>query len=703
MNLAHGINLAKRLSRGIATSSYVLFDDFLGTNNATLVGQSPTIKPNSNNWLVPLGSFVSNQGKAEARFPSLGNAILNFITEDEDADIYTTFSLPASGSPRSAGIIFRRTGNSDFFAAMINFDEQSFKLIDVTGGVTNTLDQRAFTVVAGVNYAMRVILNGNLFIATVDGVGSLTAESATRNTEKRHGLRAQNTAVTGPAIAFDYIAILPPPPPADVYVTIAGTPLLTSAIETAVIHNHNDEIWFGAGGATARDRAMQTLTGKIAIHDNYLISGGVPDVWPLTDPASWTPGDEPVPDEPTNWASLDLQMQRELTMGGQPSIRIHLFEWWMKGHLQENGTTIPAVYPDDRFTEDGRLMTQYLPHEKLRVRRMCERYMVSPYNIRQITLGIEYHGWQLGSTTGDDENLTYDHLAFHDYPGTAGLNANMGYAFYHNEIVDEILAVAAELEIAESELIIVNNYSRIFARTVPDGDSVDSLHPLYDTVWGTAEAKGLEALESGLPLLNRVDAVALDFGNRNEDHDTNGPATDDVTNMQRVYDIVVHLRDDILTPLALQTLPIIISERYFRPQEQGVELTNYQLRAMLEALGMYYATIAGVWQACLWGFRGRSTGNSGGGMTEGSALVTSISTVDGGEGLPVLDVVEMFNDHFSAGVDIYELTIVGTGIVGFASDENVLLINTTNDAKVVRIDADLYDVAGPGYRLIERL
>lgn len=675
----------------------LFYDHFTGTNDATLAARVPPVSANGNGWLVPQGSFVTNNGRAEARFPSVNSALANIITADADADIRVRFRFPVTGTSRVAGILFRRTGNNDYWSTVANVDLGVYRILEITASVSTVRAEINFAFQAGVDYDMRLVLVGDRMFSTIDGIGTISYESSVRNTETRHGLRAQNTVGQG-AIQFENFIILPPPPAADVYITVAPTVALTSAYETAVVHTESDEIKFG--NATARARAMASVEQAIKYHHSYLISGGVSDIWTLTNPGSWTPGDEPVPAEPHNWSSLDLQMSRILEMGGTPVLTLHLYEWWMKGHLQTNGTTIPATLAD-QFSEDGRLMTQYLPHERLRIRRLCERYMVAPYNVRHFVMGIEMHGWFLGSTTSNGSNLTFNRYAYHDFEGTPGLNANMGVAYYHNEMGAVIHVVATELSIPLEEITIINNYPRLLHRTVPDSNSVDSGHALYDSDWGTPDKRPLEVLELGLPLINPdyLQAVAFDFGVRNDDHNTNGAATDDWANLAKFTDYSLYVQG-ILDDLTLD-VPMLLREVYSRPQEHGVELENYELRASLHAEVMRRMVEAGVWQGCEWGFLGRAEGEAGGGPTLGGAMFTEIDVSSGGVALPVLDAIRIFNEQFSAGTPIHDITISGTGVSAIASDEVIYLINKTNEEKVVNVNNATGSLAAYGRLLIE--
>lgn len=689
--------LQKRRNADALPQGARYYDHFTGTNGTTLAARIPPITANGNGWLVPSGTFVTNNGRAEARFTSLQNAFANIITDSADADIRVRFRLGSVGNSRVAGILFRRTGNNDYWSTVANLDEAAYRIVEVTAGVFTTRAEVAFAFQPDVDYDMRLVLLGDRMFSTIDGIGTISYESSVRNTETRMGIRAQGQVGSGAVVTFENFIMVPPPPAADVFITIAPTPTLTSAYETAVVHTENDEIIIG--NSTARSRAMGHVANAIVHHHSYLISGGVSDVWKLTNPSTWTPGDEPVPAEPNNWGSLDNQMNRILEMGGTPALTLHLYEWWMKGHLQTNGTTIPATIAD-QFSEDGRLMTQYLPHEKLRIRRMCERYMVAPYNVRHFCMGIEFHGWFLGSTTSNGSNLTFNRLAYHAFAGTPGLNANMGAAYYHNQMGEVIHTVATELGIPLAEIVIINNYPRLLHRTVPNSDSVAIGHPLRGMAWGTPDKRPLDVLELGLPLINPdyLQAVAFDFGVRNDDHNTNGEATDDWANLAKFTDYPTHIQT-ILDSIALGDRPMIMREFYARPQEHGEEMENYEYRASLHAEAMRRMVEAGMWQACEWGFRGRAEGEAGGGPTEGGALFTDIAVSSGGQPLPVLDTIQIFNEHFSAGTPIHAVTISGTGVSAIASDAVIYLINQTNAGKVVNVDNVTYTLAAYGRQL----
>lgn len=693
------------------------YDEFNGADNTTLVSRVPNRTFNGNNWLVPSGAFVTNNGRAEARFTGAQNAFANIITHTADVEIKVRCRLSSLGNISVAGILFRRIGNNDYWSTVLHLQDNAYRIVDVTGGVFNIvreidLSTVGITLQAGVDYTMRLTLNGDLIFSSVEGIGSLNYESSVRNTETRHGIRAQGQVGSGAVVTFDNFTILPPPPAADVYITTQPTIKIVSQYETSVVHTENDEI-VKLGNATARTRAWDNLRNKITHHHLYSVSGGLTQLWPVT--GSVRPS---LSEEPTNWSSMDFLMQiitgygtiaNVPGIGGIPCVTDQTYHGWLSGVVNSSGVTTPKDF-DDSFSEEGRPLTDYLPHQKKLFRRILERYMREPdpgnpdpdkrhgCNLRHICLGIEFHGWFenaiSGGGVGGGQANDY---AWHDYPGTPGLNADMGYAYYHNEMGALIHQVATELGIPLEEIVIINNYPRMLHRTVPDSNSVASDHPLYDTVWGTADRRPLRCLSEGLPLINPdyLQAIAYDLGVRNDDHETNGPATDDITNLQKLYDYPTHIRDDILANLTtpLDHLPLIQRELYPRPQDHDVELENYTYGTMFAAESLRLLVEAGVWQGSHWGFRGRACGSAGGTPTLRSAMITSIATSDGGAALPVLNMIENFDSFFSDGTDIYDINVAGSGVSAIVQAEKALLINTTNTDKIVNFDNQTFTLS----------
>jgi hypothetical protein len=66
----------------------------------------------------------------------------------------------------------------------------------------------------------------------------------------------------------------------------------------------------------------------ISFENTSIMAWGVDDPWP-----------DPFQAEPSNWSSLDKNLQLILQTGGIPVITLSEAPWWMKGQLEPDGST----------------------------------------------------------------------------------------------------------------------------------------------------------------------------------------------------------------------------------------------------------------------------------------------------------------------------------------------------------------------------
>jgi hypothetical protein len=244
----------------------------------------------------------------------------------------------------------------------------------------------------------------------------------------------------------------------------------------------------------------------------------------LASPSTWTPGDTPNPTTPNqlndgtqNCLATALAKMREIHATDPITLTLYGAPWWMKGRLQAGGSTIPCTYPADQFTDQGRVMTQYLPHWKILVTEACKLAMAAPYNVRWFQCWNELKGYY---TNRDDIGQLWE---WDYYAGTAGLNADHGYTWFYKTTVDAILDAADFHAISHNDVKIGGPYALLRSQGTIDADSLPSTgYPtLYDRAWGTMNKQGIKAIEGfhDLVIANslKYDFLAIDFGPSNND------------------------------------------------------------------------------------------------------------------------------------------------------------------------------------------
>lgn len=465
---------------------------------------------------------------------------------------------------------------------------------------------------------------------------------------------------------------------ADVHMAVGSTPILTSRFETALSHvDGQDLMW---ANKTAKLTGMASLAKAISIQQNHLLGWGRTDPWP------WD-GTGTRPPEPTAWGSLDGWLQMCLGIGNKLALNTQLYPWHLRGRWGADGVTIPCTVADV-YSDDGVIMTNRTADYLLLIKRMAERYLVPPYNVRIWTTGTEFHGLYRG------RDKTFKEWRWDDFPGTPGANADMGMAYIHNITVDQILAVAAAKSIDPATLTFINNYPPIVCNGKPISDSVPIGHPLRQRPWGTPNSQGFSILQHMIPLLKRVDIVGIDMGSINRDGVV--LVADEFANLNRYDDILSYIKTIVLSK------PIAIMETYDKPQvDPGPN--SFALRAAIRADAFRHMLLNGIWAAFIWGTSGAAMGVYGDpGRKKDAALLTDTMTATGGQPTLMLDAVELYHDHFGPDTAIYDFTVIGTGVSALFSETKGMLINQTNATKTVAVDDVVYSLSPYQYMLIDR-
>jgi len=402
----------------------------------------------------------------------------------------------------------------------------------------------------------------------------------------------------------------------------------------------------------ARALASQGLT----FVNNFLMGWGSDNPWP--DP------DKP---EPDNWASMDRKLELARQMGAHPVISLCEAPWWMKGELRGDGTT-RLLTPADDFAEvaySSRVLDNQMDNWLHLVRRVAERYMVAPYNVRFFQIWNEFKGYYNPATNNWDVSTS---------PGEPdGPNAKHGYTYMYNRVYETLKMVAKELDINPSAIFVGGPY--IVVNTWLHAQKAS--HPSqFIRSYGMYDNRDLAAISYWLEHKRGAEFITLSGNNRNRDD------VEDVnpfTAAEKFADVVRWLRSlDANRYPGARTLPIWWAEWYadsYQPNElQGtLAVKTYAMMRFIEAGGSV---------ALIWG------GNGEGESTPLNGLWTSTAVENGGRPLPWFMVYRVLNNCFSAGSVIYRTYTTSLDIAALAGPIKTIIVNKTADTRTVNFERE---------------
>lgn len=442
-----------------------------------------------------------------------------------------------------------------------------------------------------------------------------------------------------------------------------------SRLQVGVTHVEQSLLY---GNAEAETRARAALGASLSCQATHIHSFGLSDLWP-------EPGGEP-----TNWASLDNQMGSMAAVGLPIAITLYNLPWWMKG-VWAGGVTTPLTSAQ-RFSDDGRLLTDRQADWRLLVRRVCER--VLPLGVRHFKIGQEGKGYYMA------RDGTPNRWDFDDYPGTSG-QADMGFTHFYKITAAEIMAVAAEMGVADIEL--AGPYPRLAFLGNPTSACVPLDHPLRGCTSGVPMRAPIEAAETFLDLVQaqgmKLDRFTYDMGCRNKDGVIVEP--DDWRNLERYREVALYWRGQ-LDSRGLD-VPIDLAEWYAKPQlDPGP--TGEALRVALKAHALMIMAEAGLSECYAWSPFG--LGDEPGDTRQG-AMITPTNTADGGAAKPLCDVLALLKAHFGPGVWLKPVTS-GALVSALASNTRLLLVNRTAQPVSVFVEGRTIELAPYAVQLEER-
>ncbi|MGZ3623653.1 MAG: hypothetical protein ACXWPS_00840 [Ktedonobacteraceae bacterium] len=412
--------------------------------------------------------------------------------------------------------------------------------------------------------------------------------------------------------------------------------------------NHNDP--------SAISNVKSLIEQGIPFVNNPIMAWGVDDPWP-----------NPSQAKPSNWSSLDTNLQLILQTGGIPVITLSEAPWWMKGQLEPDGSTRLLKQSDEwsNIAYSSRILDNNMGAWLQLVQSVAERYMVPPYNVRYFQVWNELKGYYNPITNA------YDYTTSPGDPG--GPNAKHGYTYMYNLVYSRLMQVATSLGIPTDTIKVGGPY------VVMDtwGSKYQSTLSNISRVYGTYDQRSLDVVLYWLEHKAGAGFIALDASNSNRDNIN--PANPFVAS-EKFTDMVVWLRslDNTRYPGA-KTLPVWMAEWYAMPYGNT---PNNQYNDAIKSYAMIKFLKAGGSVALLWGGLNNGASDSG---------LWTPTTAGGGQPLPWYFSYKAFKDYFAPGTAIYNTVVSAPeSIETLASASHIMLVNKTTKSLTASVNGSFF-------------
>jgi hypothetical protein len=436
---------------------------------------------------------------------------------------------------------------------------------------------------------------------------------------------------------------------------------------------------------TAVNNANTLLQKCMSFVNQFTLAWGVDDIWPdpsISDPASW------------NWSLLDSKILNIVNNGQVPVITLAEAPWWMKGQLQNDGTTklIPdingewssytysasfkdfrgIVYPAGYVSPDpfdSRVLDNQMTNWVRLNQEIAKRYMAAPYNVRYFQVWNELKGYY---------NPTLNRWDYENNPGDpSGYNAKNGYTYMYNQVYNAVMSAANSSGINKSSVYVGGPYVVMDTWTSKQAGGWPSKETSLQTKsYGTYDQRSIDVVKYWLK--NKVGAGFITIDASVSNHDSN-QGTNLFTASEKFADVTKWLRSlNNLTYPGAQTLPIWWAEWYDYP-DLSVSGSYDNYNNALKSYATAKMIASGVAVALIWGKNGENANETG--------LWTSTSISGGGQALPWYNSYKIFHDYFSPGTKLYTTKISDTSRVeAISSLTKTLLINKTNTTLTVTVN-----------------
>lgn len=443
----------------------------------------------------------------------------------------------------------------------------------------------------------------------------------------------------------------------DVTITVAHSrPLGVSDFAPGIsLIDNSLDYPFANNDPQAIARVMSLMRDGLTYQNTPLMGWGLPDPWP-----------DPQSAGPTNWEPLDARIHAMVDAGSIPVITLAEAPWWMKGQLQPDGST-QLLTPADEWAPiaySSRILDNHMNDWMTLVRDVAERYMAPPFNVRYFLVWNELKGYY-NPVTND-----YDYSTNPGHPNHA--RATHGYTYMYNRVYQQLLTVAANLNVPLSSVRIGGPYVVMDTWSTQQQSDPSTLVKPY----GVFDQRALDALKYWLKHKLGAGFIAVDASGTNKDGGVLASAT---VSAGKFADIVRWIRslDNTEYPGAA-SLPIWLAEWYARPYENWAD-NNHSAAIKTDAMMEFLK--AGGAVALAWG--GAATDQS-------SPRLWTNTTSGGGRALPFYGAYREFKDNFGPGVQLYQATASPPGQVDVvASGSTAMIVNLTATTLTVSLDGRL--------------
>jgi hypothetical protein len=429
---------------------------------------------------------------------------------------------------------------------------------------------------------------------------------------------------------------------------------------------------WGDNNPQAIRRVKTLLKAGLSFINQPIMGWGADDPWP-----------DPSQPEPSNWNTLDQKMQIALDTGNTPVITLCEAPWWMKGELQQDGST-KMLTRDDEFTAistTSRILDNKMDDWLHLVRRVAERYMVAPYNVRYFQVWNELKGYYNPETNDWDMSVS---------PGDPdGNHAEHGYTYMYNEVYTLLKDVARELDIDPIDIQIGGPYT---VMKTWSGVSNQSSPSNITRAYGNYDQRDLNALMYWLQHKVGAEFITIDGNNGNHD---GTDISDPFTAAEKFADVVHWLRNlDHKTYPGGSTLPIWWAEWYATTGAN--QAATRKMATAVKTYAMIKLIKAGGAVALAWG--GAGEGETG----DDRGLWTPTDENGGGQALPWYTIYKTFNTDFGPGTMIYK-THSPSSVEALVSSTKTMLVNKTGHSLTLNFQGNTIKLAPYQVQVIDTI
>lgn len=404
---------------------------------------------------------------------------------------------------------------------------------------------------------------------------------------------------------------------------------------------------YGGNQAEAVRRAGALLARTATYQNSHLMAFGIPDPW-----------DQPERPLAPDWSTLDARVRLAHDGGALPVITLCQAPWWMKGHLQPDGSTRLLTRADEwePIAYDSRIRDDRIESWLTLVRAVAARYLRAPFHVRHFQVWDRLAGYHNPLTDDYDMDISSG--------DPAKPQARHGYTYLYNRTYDTLKDEAERCGIDPREVAVGGPGVPISTWRDPA-----AIHASPIAGGGAnIDRRSLGAMETWLSAMRGADFICIHGDNRNLD----GEPKDPFAMVTKFGDTVRWLRGLPATTHAnAATLPIWWTKWSIAVPASG----DTRSGEAMKAAALADLITAGVDVLLPW---------AGGGQVGGDMpLWTRTDRTDGGQALPWQATYARFRERFGAGTALLAATSPDPALHVLASASTMLLINLGEDVLLV--------------------